>query len=88
MTTEYADLTEACNNIRTILDNHQPTYRPTNDWSVAANITNGTATALIVVDPETRVVIGHRTDGNPTWTREGYTTGEDIAATIDALLDA
>lgn len=84
----YAELTEACNNIRTTLDNYQPTYRPTNDWSVAANITNGTATALIVVSPENHVIIGHRTDGNPAWTRECYTTGEDIAATIDALLGA
>lgn len=84
----YAELTEACNNIRTVINDYQPTYRPTDDWSVAANITNGTTTALIVVDPETRVVIGHRTDGNPTWTSEGYTTGEDIAATLDALLDA
>lgn len=84
----YAELTEACNNIRTTLDNYQPTYRPTNDWSVAANITNGTATALIVISPENHVIIGHRTDGNPAWTREGYTTGEDIAATLDALLDA
>lgn len=84
----YAELTEACNNIRTTLDNYQPTYRPTDGWTVAANITNGTATALIVVDPERHVINGHRTDRNPAWTSEGYTTGEDIADTIDALLDA
>lgn len=84
----YTELTEACNNIRTTLDNYQPTYRPTDGWTIAADITNGTATALIVADPETHVIIGHRTDGNPTWTREGYTTDQDIADSIDALLDA
>lgn len=88
MSTEYAALTEACNNIRTTLDNYQPTYRPTNDWSIAADITNGTATAFIIVSPENHGIIGRRTDGNPAWTREIYTTGEDIDATIDALLDA
>lgn len=88
MTTEYAALTEACNNIRATLDNYQPTYRTTSDWSVAADITNGTATALVIINPEHHVIIGRRTDRNPAWTREGYTTGEDIAATIDALLDA
>lgn len=84
----YAELTEACTCIRIVINDYQPTYRPTNDWSVAADITNGTATALIIVDPETHVVIGHRTDGNPAWAREGYTANHDIADTIDALLDA
>lgn len=84
----YAELTEACNNIRTVINNYQPTYRPTSDWSVAADITNGTATALVIINPEHHVIIGRRTDRNPAWTREGYTTGEDIAATLDALLDA
>lgn len=88
MTHEYAALTKACNHIRTTLDNYQPTYRPTNDWSVTADITNGTATALIVVDTTHQVIIGHRTDSSPAWTREGYTTGQDIADTVTALLDA
>lgn len=84
----YEELTTACNNTRTILNTYQPTYRPTDDWTVAADITNGTATALVIVDPETRVIMGHRTDGNMTWTRENYTTNEDITNTITALLDA
>lgn len=83
---DYDNLTAECSRIRTVLNGYRPTYRPTDNWSVTADIGSGNGTALVIIDPERREIMGHRTDGSKAWTYEVYTTGQDIADTVTALL--